>query len=171
MSDIRNDDQGSLREGLEKGANSVQDALGSVKAVARDAADSAGDTATSLASQAKEQAAATLSLRKDGIADRIDELADTVHHSGAQFEGKQDWIASAIDRGAAELGSLAKALRDNDLASLFKQVQTIARQQPALFIGASLAAGFAAARLGKLIAADISHDELPTLRGGNHARA
>jgi hypothetical protein len=54
---------------------------------------------------------------------------------------------------------------------LFKQVQSITRQQPALFIGASLAAGFAIARLGKLVASDFSHDDLPTLAGSDHGQA
>jgi hypothetical protein len=160
MSDLRNDDQ-APKEDMAKGAFEA----------ASDVSEAAGQGATSLMSQVKEQAASTLSDQKDGIADRIDALADTVHQSGAQFEGQQDWLASAIDRGATELGSLATALRDNDLAGLFRQVQTVARRQPALFIGASLAAGFAAARLGKLVTADISRADLPTLGGDDHAQA
>lgn len=131
---------------------------------------SAGEQASSLIGQAKEQAVAAISSQKEGIADRIEELADAVHKSGAQFEGRQDWLASAIEQGAAELGTLATALRDNDLTSLVGQVQSIARRQPALFIGVSLAAGFAVARLGKLVAADVSRDDLPSLPEVGHAK-
>ena len=170
MSDFPGDDQ-AHNAGMAKASDAVAETYHAVAGAAGDASGSFAEGATSLVGQVKEQATSALSDQKDGLADQIDTLAETVHRSGAQFEGKQDWIASAIDRGAAELGSLATSLRENDLASLFRQVQTIARQQPALFIGASLAAGFAVARLGKLVAADMSQDDLPTLGGGNHAQA
>ena len=142
----------------------------SVKDAAGDVAGSASDKASSLVGQVKDKAAAAVSGQKEGIADRIDELAEAVHKSGAQFEGRQDWIAGAVERGAAELGTLATALRDNDLGSLIDQVQTIARRQPALFIGASLAAGFAIARLGKIVVADVSRADLPTLPEVGHGQ-
>lgn len=149
-------------------AGKAEAAVTSAKDAAGDIAATASDHASSLVSQVKDQAAAAVSGRKDGLADRIDQLADAVHQSGAQFEGKQDWIAGAIERGASELGALAGALRENDLGNLIGQVRTIARRQPALFIGASLAAGFAVARLGKLVVADISRDDLPTLPEVGH---
>jgi hypothetical protein len=135
-----------------------------------DAAGNAGGPASSVIDQVRERASSALSGQKEGIADRIDEIADAVHQSGSQFGGKQDWIAGAIERGAAELSTLANALRENDLASLFGQVQSIARKQPALFIGASLAAGFTVARLGKLVAADVSRDDLPMLPEVGHGQ-
>lgn len=122
----------------------------------------------SLVSQVRDRAVSAATDGKDGIADRIDALADTVHRSGEQFSGQQDWIASAIERGATELGSLATSLRQNDLSSLVGQVRTIARRQPALFIGACLAGGFALARVGKLVVADASRDDLPALPEISH---
>ena len=169
MTDQRSDtqpDTGSAFTQLTDGAQiSSQDdsaALASAKEAAGDIADKASDQASTLIGQVKEQASSALSGQKDGLADRIEDIADAVHESGARFEGKQDWIAGAIERGAAELSTLATSLRENDLASLFGQVQSIARRQPALFIGASLAAGFAVARLGKLVVADVSREDLPT---------
>jgi hypothetical protein len=170
MSDLRDDDQ-TQAGSVAKTSDAVSQTYNAAKDAAGEASSSLADEATSLLGQVKQQAVSILSDQKDGVADRIDTLAETVHRSGAQFEGKQDWIAGAIDRGAAEVRSLATALRENDLASLFRQVQSIARQQPALFIGASFAAGFAVARLGKLVASDISQDDLPTLAGGNDAQA
>ena len=177
MTDYRSDTQAAtagsmapLSDGARTVGENASSAAASVKETATDVAGTAGDKASSLIGQAKEQASAAISGQKDGIADRIDELADAVHKSGAQFEGRQDWIASAIERGATELGSLATALRDNDLTSLVAQVRSIARRQPALFIGASLAAGFAVARLGKLVVADVSRDDLPTMPKAGHAQ-
>ncbi|UAK25631.1 hypothetical protein [Sphingomonas nostoxanthinifaciens] len=142
---------------------------------ASSASDAAGDVAgevkgqaSSLVGQVKDKALATANEQKEGIAGQIDLLAAAVHKSGEPFAGQQDWIASAIERGATELGSLASALRENDLSSLLAQVNTLARRQPALFVGASLAAGFAVARLGKLVAADVSRDDLPKIPEVGH---
>jgi len=73
-----------------------------------------------------------------------------VHRSGEQLEGHQDWVAHLVERGAAELGSMATTLRKNDLQGLLGELGSLARRQPALFVGASMAAGFALARVGRL---------------------
>ena len=144
------------------------DVAAEAKGVAGGIADQATEQASSLAGQVKDKALAAASDQKEGLADRLDDLAHAVHKSGEQFAGQQDWIASAIERGAAELGALATSLRQNDIASLFGQAKSIAQRQPALFIGASLAAGFAVARLGKIVAADVSRDDLPTMPEVGH---
>ncbi len=43
-------------------------------------------------------------------------------------------------------------LRTNDLQSLMGDLSSLARRQPALFVGATMAAGFALARVGRLAA-------------------
>ena len=103
----------------------------------------ASATASSLAGQVKDKATEALTDQKDALAKQVEALADTVHRSGAQFEGQQDWIAGAIDRAATELGALARSLRTNDVADIAREVRSFARRQPALFVGASLVAGFA----------------------------
>lgn len=118
--------------------------------------------ASSLIGQVKEKVSSTLSSKKDGIADRVEEVADAVHRSGEQFAGKQDWIAGAIERGASELTGLAGSLREADVSTLIGQIRSFARRQPGLFVGASLAAGFAIARVGKIIAADVPRETSPT---------
>jgi hypothetical protein len=146
----------------------VADTFGQAPHAAQAVADQATEQASSLVGQVKDKALAAASDQKEGLADRLDDLAHAVHKSGEQFAGQQDWIASAIERGAAELGALATSLRQNDVASLFGQAKSIAQRQPALFIGASLAAGFAVARLGKIVAADVSRDDLPTMPEVGH---
>ena len=132
-----------------------------------DAAETAGGVRT-LVGQAKDQLVGQVAAGKDGLADRLDSLAQSVHGTSEQFAGKQDWIARAIDGGAQELSTLAQALRGSDVASLFAEMRTFARRQPAVFVGASLAAGFAVARLGKVLAADLSRDDLPTMPEVGH---
>jgi len=133
----------------------------------RATSDAAGQV-SSFVDQAKAKASEAAEGPKAGIADQIDDLADVVHKSGEQFKGQQDWIASAVERGATELSGLAKSLREKDLGTLIGQVQGFARQQPALFIGAAFAAGFALSRFGKIVVADISTDDLPTMPEISH---
>ena len=144
------------------------DAAASVQDAAAGAAGGLSDQASSLVGQVKDKAIAAAADQKAGLADRIDDIAQAVHKSSEQFAGQQDWIAGAVERGAAELGTLARSLRENDLGSLIDQLRTVAKRQPALFVGLSLAAGFALARLGKIVAADVSRDDLPTLPEVGH---
>lgn len=127
-------------------------------------------TASSLANQAKQTLVSKLDDQKGTAANFVEQLAQTVQKSGEQFEGQQDWIASAIGRGAAELNTLAGSLRDKDLGELTGEVQSFARRQPALFIGATLVAGFAVARLGKVVAGDLSREDLPTVPEVGHGQ-
>ena len=149
-------------------ADQLGGATGSAKTAVADTVDQVTDQASSLVGQVKDKVLTAATDQKQGLADRLDDLSTTVHKSGEHFVGQQDWIASAIERGAAELGSLATTLRENDLVSLVNQVKSLAKRQPALFIGAALAAGFAAARLGKLVVADVSRDDLPTMPEVGH---
>lgn len=117
----------------------------------------------SLAAKAGQRLTGALDGQKAAAADMVGRLAETVKRSGEQFEGQQDWIASAIGRGAQELNTLAGALRDRDPGDLAAEIGHFARRQPALFLGAAAAAGFVLARIGKLAAADLSRADLPTI--------
>lgn len=152
------------------GAGQAASAAASAKDAASGAVDQAKDQASSLVGQVKDKAVAAATEQKAGLADQLDSFVQSLHKSGEQFAGQQDWIANAIERGAAELGSLAASLRENDLGEIVSQVKAFAKRQPALFAGASLAAGFAVARLGKVAAADLSHDDLPAIPEVGHGQ-
>ena len=51
-----------------------------------------------------------------------------------------------MGRGADELGGIADEIRRNDVAGLLGSVEVFARRQPALFMGAAVALGFALTR-------------------------
>ena len=151
-------------------ASPPTDAAKGVRDQAREVAGQAADQASSLAGQVKDRAVSAVEGRKSGIADQVEDAAQAVHRSGEQLRGQSDWLASAVERGASELSSFASSLRDKDAATLVSEVQGFARRQPAAFIGASFAAGFALARLGKLVATDISKDDLPALPEISHGQ-
>jgi hypothetical protein len=130
----------------------------------------ARQAASGVAGQVKERLVSSADSQKAGIADRLDQVADSLNRSSEQFAGKQDWIAGAIARGGSELGTLASSLRDANVADLLRQVQGFARRRPGMFIGASLVAGFALARFGKIVASDISRDDLPAMPEVGHGQ-
>ncbi len=144
------------------------DVAGSAQQETKAAIGQAKRQASSLFEQAKDKVVTVASEQKDEIAGRIEELAQSVHKAGEPFADQQEWIADAIGRGATELNALASSLRDNDVGSLARQVRTVAQRRPALFAGLCLAGGIAIARIGKLVAADLSREDLPSLPEVHH---
>jgi hypothetical protein len=134
-------------------------AAGQAKEVAHDAAA----RASSLAGDVTERVTSATEAQKNSLADRLDDMAKAVHRSGEQLEGHQDFVAHLVERGAAELSVVAQTLRTNDLRSLMSTIDDLARRQPALFAGASLAAGFALARVGRVAVSGMSRADLPNL--------
>lgn len=140
----------------------------SLSAQASNIPDQGTRKAATLVGQVKNEAMTAVERRKISFADQMEALAETVLKSGQQFRGQQNWIAEAIERGATELSTLATSLRESDMSEILGNVQTFARRQPASFIGATFAAGFAFARFGKIVAADVSTDDLPTMPSVTH---
>ena len=138
----------AARQVGDKAAQAGTDAVQQAKAVAGDAQA----RATSLLDDVTEKAGSAAEAQKQNVAGYLDDVARAVHRSGEQLEGHQDWVAHMVERGAAELSVLANTLRTNDLQSLMGDLSSLARRQPALFVGASMAAGFALARVGRLAA-------------------
>ena len=128
-------------------------ALDQAKDVAQDAKARAGSVTSAIG----DKASAVAESQKSHLADQLEDVAKAVHRSGEQLEGHQDFVAHLVERGAAELSSLATTLRSNDLQSLLGDLGSLARRQPALFVGASMAAGFALTRVGRLAAAAPAH--------------
>ena len=103
------------------------DAVDQAKDVAHDAKARAGSVASAIG----EQASSAAEAQKSGLADKLEDVAKAVHRSGEQLEGHQDWVAHLVERGAAELSSMATTLRKNDLQGLLGELGSLARRQPA----------------------------------------
>ncbi|MGK6323109.1 hypothetical protein ACMGDM_08475 [Sphingomonas sp. DT-51] len=163
----RNESAFSVGTASVAGGIEASPALGSMPEPAASSASAAG-AAESVASKVKNRLAGAAAAQKGGVADRLEELAESLGKSSEQFAGKQDWIASAIARGGTELGALASSLRESDLRDLARQLQGFAQRRPTMFIGSALIGGFALARFGKIVAADVSRADLPSLPEVGH---
>ena len=156
-------------------------ALGKLNAQVRqagaDAADIAGKVAedarargASLLEDVKDHAISAVDSQREGLAGQVSDVATAMHEAGEQLRGDQGWVAQLVDAGAEELGTLAATLRTNDLEGLMGKLQDLARRQPAIFVGAAMAAGFAAVRIGKVAVAGASQADLPSMPEGARER-
>ncbi len=150
---------GALRQVAGQAQGAGLQAVDHAKGLVQDVQGQAG----SLAGAVGEHVGSAADAGKASLADQLQDVAHAVHRAGAQLEGHQDWMAHLVERGAAELSTLATTLRTNDMRELMGSIEGIARRQPALFAGASLAAGFALARVGRVAVAGASKADLPSL--------
>jgi len=127
---------------------------GEAKGAARDVADEAREIGSSVKSEAlgvvsavRQGLADKAEEQKDGVADRIGAIADRAHSTADELRDREAWLAGLIDRGARELDGFADAVRHRDITTIWGSLESFGRRQPALFMGAAVAAGFALTRL------------------------
>jgi hypothetical protein len=126
------------------------------KGAARDVMGEARATGSTLKQEAKgltgslkEGLSAQARAQKDNVADRIGSIAERVHQTADDLRDREGWLAGLMDRGAQELDGIADDIRHSDMSSLLDSVEVFARRQPALFMGASVALGFALSRVAR----------------------
>lgn len=66
-----------------------------------------------------------------------------------QVESDLPWLSGAFTRSAEGLDSVTNSLTRGDMSQTLNTLSDFARRQPAIFIGASVALGFALSRVGK----------------------
>ncbi len=157
-------------------ASDAQTRAADVASTARDRgsdlAQEAGERATRVAGAAAERAGKVIEQARQGVSevgqtvqnrlnelgDRRDQAAETVEavagdvHKAADTlrQADQLWLSQMVEAGASELGAVAEMIRSNDLNAIMQRVRGVAHRQPALFAGASVAAGFALARMARV---------------------
>lgn len=120
------------------------------------------------AQRLKEDGRKTIEQRKRSAAARVDEIAQAIGRTGAQFSENEPTIAEVANRLAGTVGNLATRLREGSIDDLVDDARVFARRNPGVFIAAGLAAGFVLARFVKASAqraertVDAS-DDAPTL--------
>ena len=134
----------------------VQGVVQAAKAAAGDLADQARETGGSLLSEAgklggtlRQGLEGQAEQQKDHIAQRIGALAERLQRSANEMQGSEAWLAALMERGARELGGVAKDMERSDVAGILGSAEVFARRQPALFVGAAVALGFALTRVAR----------------------
>lgn len=119
---------------------------------------SIGDKARSDISQAAETARAEARRiahqQKEAGAERLGEVAGAFHGAARSLETGMPQMASYVHDAAARLEDAANTLRRRNVDDLIGEINRFARNQPALFFGGAMLAGFALARFLKTSAPD-----------------
>jgi len=86
--------------------------------------------------------------RKDGAADRVDEVASAMDRAADELHEDPTLSRYAADL-AGSMHGVAVRMRERSVDDLAEEVRQLARSNPALFVLGSLGAGFALARFMK----------------------
>ena len=160
--DLARDAQGRAgdvaREASNRGAKVVrtaQDQAGRVADAAQgrasDVVDKAREGAADVISKAQEK----LGPQKDQAAEALDTAAERGWDAAHRLRDMdQRWLSQIVGLGAEELSGIAERVRNNDLSGLMEHLRTVAHRQPAIYAGASVAAGFALARMARFALED-----------------
>jgi hypothetical protein len=103
-----------------------------------------------LVDTARQQATSQFSLQQQRFAGTLNTVATALHDASRELR-KQDEtpIADYVDSAASQVEQFANTLREQNLEQLMNTTAQFARRQPALFLGAAFALGFAATRFIK----------------------
>jgi gas vesicle protein len=133
-----------------QGRGVVEEAKGMAREVldqARAAGSAVSRQASGLGSTIKQGLTDQVEQQKNGIADRIGAIAERAQRNAEELSQDEPWLGSLLGRGGRELGDMAADIRDNDVTSIIGSVGVFAERQPALFMGAAVALGFALTRV------------------------
>lgn len=116
-----------------------------------DAAKAVKNSASGMFDDAKEMARSRLSEEKEGAASGIDGVANTLRDvvKGHDDGTGSDLLTKLAGSAADGLERLSSDLRNKDVGTMLRDVQSFARDQPVAFFGLTMAAGFLAGRFLK----------------------
>jgi hypothetical protein len=131
-----------IKDAAGDATNRVKDAAGGAIGDMKAAAGSAIKDAKNMALHQVEDARAKAGDMGHSTASRFRELA-------GQVEQDLPWLSGAFTKSADGLESVTDSLTRGDLSQCMNGLSDFARRQPAIFLGASVALGFALSRIGK----------------------
>lgn len=124
----------------------IKGAAGDMAREARAAGEAVRQEVSNLGGTIKQGLSDQVERQKNGIADRLSAVAERAQTSASDLRDQEAWLGNLLGRGADELASIAEEIRRNDVPGLLGSVEVFARRQPALFMGATVALGFALTR-------------------------
>lgn len=124
----------------------------------------------------QQKAQGMLEEQKQKGSEHLGKLADALHQTSSSLQqNNEEQVARYAGMAADGLQRLSSSLREQDVNSLLRQTESLARRQPALFVGGAVALGFMLSRFLKSSSehqenASVPHDHslVPT---GMHAES
>ncbi|MEE4206188.1 MAG: hypothetical protein V2I39_07845 [Erythrobacter sp.] len=127
-----------------------------------DAREELREDASRLKDTAKHRAGEEAENRKGEAAKSARSASSAFRSAADELEhdaDAPDWLGSAMRQAARQIGRAADGLDNRGMDEISRDVSRFARANPMAFLGASAAAGFAAARM--LRAGAQRHDDMP----------
>jgi hypothetical protein len=115
-------------------------------------------TAKEVVAGAESKLRTTAEEQKAAGAERVSAIAGAISRTADELESELPQAARYVRSAATEIQNLSDAVRHRDLNVLLRDVQDLARRQPAAFLGVSVLAGFAAVRFLKTSSQTASAD-------------
>ena len=141
-----------------------------VEAMPHASSESGNGTDTGIVDRVRERAGAQLATQKDMATDGISTIARAVRRTTQELREQQhDTMAGYVDRAADQLERLSSGLKNKDIGQLFRDAQSLARRQPAMFVGSAFAIGLLGARFLKSSAPGRGHQQPMWQRVGRDA--
>jgi hypothetical protein len=107
------------------------------------------EATTHVTSRASDTAKRQLSGGMSKAGDSLDQVAQAVRQTGDQLREQQPQLANVATTAADQVQQVAQRLRNSQPDELIRDVESLARRQPVIFLGGAVLLGMAAARLLK----------------------
>lgn len=134
------------------GANNTgESAPSQAKQQLHEVTQQAKDAAGNLADQARTQVKSQLTNQKERAAESLGGVAEALRATGDQLNQREQPVPVGryAEQAADMVEQMAGYLRSKDIDQIVGQAEDLARQRPAVFLGAAFAIGFMAARFLK----------------------
>jgi hypothetical protein len=117
-----------------------------LKETARTATDAIRQQAAQFAQDAGHELGKTGEFQKARGVDALRRFARAIDSAAGELEGQSPTIAQSVHAAARKVDGFSDNLSNRDVNELIDSATQLARAQPVLFVGGSIAAGFALAR-------------------------
>jgi hypothetical protein len=148
---------------------SASETAGSLGAGLKDTAQTAAEAVRQQAAQFAEDVGHELSKTSEAQKARgveaIRQVARAIDSAGEELESQSPQIARTVHEAARRVDGLSDSLSNRNINDLIDSASQLARSQPALFFGGSIAAGFALARFLKSSARQRSNEDHDAAHG------
>jgi len=130
--------------------DTASESTGGARGQIRQVKEKVVDQAKSTFRDARDKATSSLTDSRRQAADQIGGIATAFHSAGDHLrEEQQERIAGLADSLAGQVEQVASYLREADVQRISRDVENLARRQPALVFGAAFALGILGARFLK----------------------
>lgn len=126
------------------------------------------EDAQALTQAASDQLHDELDSRKEPLVGQAKSVSSALDKAASELVGGQApvWLKSALEQGAQQIKQLAETIEGKDSRELVSGVRRLARDNPATFLAACAAAGFAISRIFRAETDDSVTRTVPTSQAG-----